>query len=363
MVMLLVALAASFALTMWLVVTAAVHAGLSSDFDTTGPQKVHRRPVPRIGGLGVFVGLWAGVLVLKVQDPSAGTTACLLLFSGIPAFAIGIAEDLTKRISPRRRLLFTAASACVAAAFVGALIERTDIPGLDTFVSYGVGALLLTVLAVSGVANSINLIDGFNGLASMCVLLMLLGLLGVSLAVGDGLIAALSLAGVGAVLGFFVWNYPSGRVFLGDGGAYFLGFFVAELSVLLLVRNPEVSPVFPLLLVIYPVFETLFSMYRRRVLKGRPIGLPDGVHLHSLIYRRFVHLSAVQQDDRAIVMRNSMTSPYLWVLCGLSVGPAVICWRSSAWLATWVVLFGVLYVTLYWRIVRFRVPRWMSFRY
>lgn len=359
MEMLLAALAASFLLTMWLVATAARHAGLSGDFDTTGPQKVHRRSVPRVGGLGVVLGLWAGALVLRLQEPQSGDTAFLLLLSGLPAFAIGIAEDLTKQVSPRRRLFFTAASACVAAWWLGALIGRTGIPGLDTVVSYSLGALLLTVFAVSGVANAINLIDGFNGLASMCVLLMLIGLLGVSLAVGDALIMALAMAGLGSVLGFFVWNYPSGKVFLGDGGAYFLGFFVAELCILLLVRNPDVSPIFPLLLVIYPVFETLFSMYRRRVLKGRPIGLPDGVHLHSLIYRRFVYVDTNGLDERAVVMRNSMTSPYLWVLCGLAVLPAMIWWRSTPWLATWILVFVLLYVSLYWRIVRFRSPRWL----
>ena len=65
------------------------------------------------------------------------------------------------------------------------------------------------------------------------------------------------------MLGFFVWNFPAGLIFLGDGGAYFLGFYVAELAILLLHRNPAVSPMFPLLLCIYPVFETLFSIYRR----------------------------------------------------------------------------------------------------
>jgi UDP-N-acetylmuramyl pentapeptide phosphotransferase/UDP-N-acetylglucosamine-1-phosphate transferase len=86
----------------------------------------------------------------------------------------------------------------------------------------------------------------------------------VAFQVGDTADRALALAGIGAVLGFFLWNFPAGLIFLGDGGAYFLGFYVAEVSILLLVRNPEVSPLFPLLVCIYPVFETLFSIYRRR---------------------------------------------------------------------------------------------------
>ena len=89
---------------------------------------------------------------------------------------------------------------------------------------------------------------------------------------GDDTVATLALIGVGAVLGFFFWNFPGGLIFLGDGGAYFLGFYVAELGILLLARNPSVSPMCPLLICIYPVFETLFSMYRRKVLRGRADG-------------------------------------------------------------------------------------------
>lgn len=362
MSVLLVALVASVLLTTWLVHSAARHAVLFADFDTTGPQKFHRTPVPRVGGIGVLAGLACGALALRWHDAQSGDMALALLASGLPAFAAGIAEDVTKSVSPRSRLFFTAASAVVAAILLGAVIRRTDIPGLDWLVTFGAVSLLLTVLAVTGVANAINLIDGFNGLASMCVLMMLLALCFVSLAVGDSLVLSLALAGLGSVLGFFVWNYPSGRIFLGDGGAYFLGFFVAELGVLLLVRNPAVSPMFPLMLVIYPVFETVFSMYRRCVLKGRPMGLPDGVHLHSLIYRRFVHGDRVVGDKRSLTARNSMTSPYLWVLCGLSIGPAMIWWRDSVALVLAILAFGLLYVSLYWRIVRFRSPRWLSRR-
>ena len=99
--------------------------------------------------------------------------------------------------------------------------------------------------------------------------MMLLAMGFVAHLVGDSTLALLSLAVAGAVLGFFVWNFPAGLIFLGDGGAYFLGFVVAEIGILLLQRNPEVSPLCPLLIVIYPVFETVFSMYRRKWLQGR----------------------------------------------------------------------------------------------
>jgi UDP-N-acetylmuramyl pentapeptide phosphotransferase/UDP-N-acetylglucosamine-1-phosphate transferase len=219
------------------------------------------------------------------------------------------------------------------------------------------------MFVVAGVANAVNIIDGFNGLASMCVVIMLIGLAYVAFAVDDRLIALLALAGVGAVLGFFVWNFPAGLVFLGDGGAYFLGFYLAELAILLLHRNPDVSPMFPLLLCIYPVFETLFSIYRRKWLRGVPVGMPDGAHLHSLIYRRFLRWAAGERSARELTRRNSMTAPYLWMLCSMSVVPAVLWFDSTPIQAGMIVVFGASYVLLYWRIVRFKAPRWLVFRH
>ena len=228
--------------------------------------------------------------------------------------------------------------------------------------SFGAGAALVTVFVVAGVANSLNIIDGFNGLASMCAVLMLCSIGYVGFQVGDGLIVALAVAGVGAVLGFFIWNFPAGLIFLGDGGAYFLGFYVAELAIMLLHRNPDVSPMFPLLVCIYPVFETLFSIYRRVMLRGQPAGMPDGIHLHSLIYRRVMRWAIGKQSKRSAVRRNSMTSPYLWMLCMTSVLPAMLFWDSTLLLAGFILLFGLTYTALYWRIVRFKSPRWMVTR-
>jgi UDP-N-acetylmuramyl pentapeptide phosphotransferase/UDP-N-acetylglucosamine-1-phosphate transferase len=172
----------------------------------------------------------------------------------------------------------------------------------------------------------------------------------------------MALLGLGAVLGFFVWNFPAGLIFLGDGGAYFLGFWVAELAVLVVHRNAQVSPLFPLLVCIYPVFETLFSIYRRKMLRGQPAGMPDGIHLHSLIYRRVMRWAIGKQSKRSAARRNSMTSPYLWMLCMTAVVPAMLFWDSTPLLAGFIVLFGVLYTGLYWRIVRFKAPRWLSSR-
>ena len=362
MVVLLLAFAVSVTITFFIVRSARTHSHFSGDVDMSGPQKFHCRPVPRVGGVGVVVGLVGALTVLWTMGGGEALVGMILVACAAPAFLAGLAEDLTKTQSPRRRLFFTAVSAGLAAWALGAVIGRTDIPGVDWAVSYVVPAVLLTVFSVAGVANAVNIIDGFNGLAAMCVVLMLGAITYVAFQAQDPVIALCALAGLGAVMGFFVWNFPAGLIFLGDGGAYFLGFYVAELSILLLQRNPQVSPLCPLLMCIYPIFETIFSIYRRKFVRGRPVGMPDGVHLHSLIYRRLMRWAVGDRSAKALTKRNSMTAPYLWMLCMLSVIPAIVFWDNSRVLGLFIVVFGISYVFLYGRIVRFKVPDWLIVR-
>jgi UDP-N-acetylmuramyl pentapeptide phosphotransferase/UDP-N-acetylglucosamine-1-phosphate transferase len=362
MLVLLCSFALSLVTTFLIIRSTRMHTRLFADVDMSGPQKFHVRPVPRIGGIGILLGLTAGLVLLWVQRGQDALLGLTLAACAAPVFVAGLAEDLTKTVSPRRRLFAAAVSALLAAGALDAVIRHTDLPGLDWIVSFAVPAVCVTVFAVVGIANAVNIIDGFNGLAAMCVVMMLAAIAYVAFQAQDPVVGLCALAGLGAVLGFFVWNFPAGLVFLGDGGAYFLGFYVAELSILLLQRNPQVSPLFPLLMVIYPVFETVFSIYRRKFIRGRPVGLPDGVHLHSLIYRRLMRWAVGDRSARMLTKRNSMTAPYLWGLCMLAVIPSVVFWDNSAILGAFIVLFGAMYVWLYWRIVRFRVPVWLIVR-
>ena len=210
MLALLAALACSLAVTLFVVHATKTRGALLLDSDTSGPQKFHARPVARVGGIGIFAGLLLALAPLWAIGPEAAKSAAWLLACGLPAFAAGLLEDLTKRVRPLHRLIATAVSALLAAWILGALITRTDIFGLDWLVSHAFGATLLTALAVAGIANSINIIDVFNGLASMCVMIMLAALAYVAFQVGDVFIGTFALAAIGAVLGFFLWNYPPG---------------------------------------------------------------------------------------------------------------------------------------------------------
>jgi UDP-N-acetylmuramyl pentapeptide phosphotransferase/UDP-N-acetylglucosamine-1-phosphate transferase len=240
-----------------------------------------------------------------------------------------------------------------------ATIGRIDLPfGLEWQLPAWMAAPL-TVLAIAGIANAINIIDGFNGLASMVTICMLLSLAYVALQVDDMFVLITALMVAGATAGFLVWNYPVGLIFLGDGGAYFIGFMLGELALLLVMRNPEVSTWYAALLLMYPAFETIFSVYRRMFVRGKSPAVPDGIHLHSLIFRRIVKWTVGTKEARALLKRNARTAPYLWLFSLMAVIPATLFWQNTLVLIASCLLFVISYVWLYARIVRFKSPRWL----
>jgi UDP-N-acetylmuramyl pentapeptide phosphotransferase/UDP-N-acetylglucosamine-1-phosphate transferase len=353
----------SFVVTLMLVRTGMRHRRLA-DHDLQGVQKFHARPVPRVGGAGVMCAVVASATAASVVRNPVATPLWWLVACSLPAFLAGITEDLTKNVSPQRRLFATAVSAVLGFALLEATVARTHIPGVDPLLlQWWPLALLLTVFIIAGLTNAVNIIDGFNGLASMCVLMMMLSVAYVAFQVGDTFIFISALVSAGAILGFFIWNFPAGLIFLGDGGAYLIGFLLGELCILLVHRNTSVSPIFPLLLCAYPVFETVFTIYRRKFVRGVPTGAPDGIHLHTLVHRRLIRWTLQDNlERRRLTRRNSMTSPYLWLLCLMSIIPSVLWWNSTPILTGFLFIFMVSYVWLYSRIVRFKTPRWMVFR-
>jgi UDP-N-acetylmuramyl pentapeptide phosphotransferase/UDP-N-acetylglucosamine-1-phosphate transferase len=312
--------------------------------------------------VGIYLGVLVGLSVAMLQGATAAKLGLVVWACGLFAFGCGLVEDFTKNVRPAIRLAFTGLSALVAVFAADSMIDRVPIPGMDLLASTFAGAVFITVFAVAGVANSVNIIDGFNGLASMCAAIMLASFGYVAFQVGDNLVLTMAVVGVGAILGFFFWNFPLGLVFLGDGGAYFLGFWVAETAILLIHRNESVSPLFPLLVCVYPIFETLFSIYRRVVVRSRPASMPDGIHLHSLVYRRIMRWAMGSRGRRSLERRNSMTSPYLWILCMLAAVPAMLFWQYTTVLGLLIVLFAVTYIAVYRSIVRFRTPRFLARR-
>ncbi|APB98151.1 MraY family glycosyltransferase [Polynucleobacter asymbioticus] len=339
-----------------------LHARYSGDHDLSGVQKFHVHIAPRIGGIAVLIGIFVGLSSRLWIDQAVWKLAMWVLIAALPAFGAGLIEDFTKAVSVRMRLLATFLSALIAGYVLDAWIVNVQIPGLDWLLSIPVIAIMFTCFAVAGLSNAFNLIDGYNGLVSGVGIIILLAIAYVGFCVHDYLIMACSFAGIGALVGFLLWNYPRGLLFLGDGGAYLLGFWIAELSILLVTRNPQVSKWFPVLVCIYPIFETLFTIYRRLVLKQVSAGRPDSVHLHQIIFRRLVRWSVGTKESQQITLRNSLTSIYLWLLCALAVIPAALFWNYHWVLKGFVVLFAISYVWLYRMLVKFKTPRYLIMR-
>ena len=252
-------------------------------------------------------------------------------------------------------------SAVLAVLLCGPTVPRLGWPWLEQALGpampwLGMG---LAVLALTGLPHAFNIIDGYNGLAGMVATIICLALAHVALQVGDRTLAAMLVTLAAATCGFLVWNYPRGMMFAGDGGAYVWGLAIALASIALVQRNSAVSPWFPMLLLIYPVWETVFSIYRK-LMRGMSPGMADALHFHQLIYRRIVR--GVFDDDlaRRMLRRNNRTSPYLWAFTLLTVVPALLFWSNTPVLVGFCLLFVVSYVIAYLAMVRFKLPGWMQ---
>lgn len=308
-----------------------------------GVQKFHTQTTSRLGGMGIIVGLFVSVALAVKTMPEVASLGGWLLIACIPVFAGGLIEDLTHRVSPAMRLALAMASSLFMLFVLGVGVKRTDIFWIDYLLQIQPIFFGLTLLVVSGFINATNIIDGFHGLASGTMALVLLGLAALAHKAADWTMVNLCLITFAVVMGFFFWNWPLGKIFLGDAGAYILGFWVIELGLMIINRCTNFSPMAPLLMGLYPIVETLFSMYRRKFIRFHPMGHPDSLHLHTLLFRR-------------VVSSNYKVAPYLWVLTVFNAFVAYEFASDTNTLLVCMLLFASLYVSLYAKLVRFKTP-------
>jgi UDP-N-acetylmuramyl pentapeptide phosphotransferase/UDP-N-acetylglucosamine-1-phosphate transferase len=329
-----------------LVLTKSWHGRFSLDTHE-GVQKFHTIPTPRIGGVALFLSV---VTAWMIAGDETGVLLGMMMFAGLPAFVAGLIEDFTKRAGVRERLLATMFSGVLASLVTGYHIDHLGIAGIDVLFSFYPLAVLFTGFAVGGVANAINIIDGFNGLASG-VLIICFCMFGIiAWKVGDIQLLYLCFLMMMSVFGFMLINFPFGKIFMGDGGAYFMGFMLAWTAVMLPARNPDVSPWASLMVCSYPVIETIFSMWRKSHRNGHHPGQPDKVHFHMLIYQR-VSRKVFWGHDASFI--NGMTTLFIFpfaVLCSL---PGVLFYFSTIWLIIIFLGFAVLYYFIYLRLTQF----------
>jgi UDP-N-acetylmuramyl pentapeptide phosphotransferase/UDP-N-acetylglucosamine-1-phosphate transferase len=365
-----IAAAVAFCITLLIALSKDWHGHFSMDHDLSGVQKFHLKPVPRVGGLALFFGILFALALCHTYTtllPAAfnAELASTVLYASSPVFLAGLIEDTTKKVSIVVRLTAAFVSALLASWLLGATLSRIDIWGVDQLMVMAPFALAVTMVVVAGGVNAMNIIDGFNGLAGGTALIILAGFGILSWEADDMFVTYLVLLGMGATLGFLLINYPTGRVFLGDGGAYFLGFWISEIAVLLLVRNPSINAWQVLAVCAYPIIEVLFSIYRRKVIRKSSPGQPDCLHLHTLVYRRVV-CQLLPSSVARPWLRNALVVWFVGALIALMTTAAVLFGESLSGAIMVVIGEVLVYIAMYARVVRGRwitVPtillRWM----
>jgi UDP-N-acetylmuramyl pentapeptide phosphotransferase/UDP-N-acetylglucosamine-1-phosphate transferase len=336
--------ASSFVLCVLLVLTKPWHGVLTMDF-TDGVQKFHTAPTPRVGGIPIVLGL---IVAWGKAPADIQQMLTPILFAGMPAFVFGVAEDVTKRVGVMQRLLATMASGLLAWWITDYSLTRVDVWGVDWLMKFTLVSVIFTAFAVGGVANAINIIDGFNGLASTMSSLAFVGYAMIAWQVGDHNLAGVALVCAACVWGFFWVNWPFGKIFLGDGGSYFIGFALAWVAVMLIERNPGVSAFAAVVICVHPVTEVVFSIYRRKIRKEHP-GMPDRLHFHSLVKRRYVARWFGHYSNAA---RNSITGALIGFMTLSAIVLATFTYSSTVWSVVAFFALALGYVAIYARMVR-----------
>ena len=256
---------------------------VSRSGDMTAVQSAHAREVVRLGGVGLILGLMTCLVDYSFSDPRFNSLL-MICASAFPIMVVGFLEDTGNHIAPRTRLIFIALSSLVAILVLDHTVTRVGVYGIDTILSIWLCSVLFTIFGTVGVVNAFNLIDGLNGLASFTALFAALCLSWIAFSVGEFEIVASTLLIAMALIGFLFWNFPSGRIFLGDGGAYFLGHFLVWSAIVIVNSDMQVSAFAILLVFFWPVADTVLAIWRRKVL-STPHDRPDRLHFHQLVMR------------------------------------------------------------------------------
>lgn len=255
--------------------------------DKPNTRKIHKDIMPRLGGLGIFIGVIAGFLYLQPHSIYMKE----IVIGAFIIILVGILDD--KYTLPAKYKFIGQLVAAIVVASSGLLIEKFTIPFYGAvyldFLSYPV-----TVIWIVAITNAINLIDGLDGLAAGVSSIAMTSILIMAFADSQFLVVALCFILIGSTLGFLVHNFYPAKIFMGDTGALFLGYSISIISMLGLFKNITIfSFIIPIVVLAVPIFDTVFAIIRR-LLNKKSIAAPDKLHLHyCLVNLGFSHRSAV----------------------------------------------------------------------
>ena len=242
--------------------------------DIPNARKVHKNPIPRLGGLGIYMGFLLGYILFG----SMSLRMNAILIGSFIIIVTGIVDDI-KPIPAKVKFLFQILAASVV-AFYGEILLQ-DLSAFGFYINFGNFSYLITVLFIVAIINCINFIDGLDGLAAglSSIYFITIGIVIVGWKHTFGLDAIITFIMLGATLGFLCHNFNPAKIFMGDSGSMFLGYIIAVIA-LLGFKNVTVTTLLaPICLLAIPIIDTLFAILRR-VVNKKPISEPDKQHLH-----------------------------------------------------------------------------------
>ena len=245
-------------------------------------QKIHTKPTSRLGGLVIFLSLF---LFAYLNNKSADGIANIreIFISSIPLFFFSLFEDLFHNVKAIFRFFGILLSSFLFIAFNGDLFPIIDIQWAAPFFNNSLAASIFYIFGITAISNGMNIIDGSNGLASTTAFFSLLTIFFMSYHAQDISLMAALFPILCFLLIFILINYPNGFIFLGDSGAYLLGFIISVFCIIFYGRHSSYPSWGALMLILYPLIEVVFS-FIRKPLMGRSFFKPDEYHLHLLLF-------------------------------------------------------------------------------
>lgn len=256
--------------------------------DHPNSRKVHSQIMPRLGGTSIFLATTIGLILFANEMESP---LLWMILGSFIIVAIGILDDI-KPLSAKIKLIFQIIAAFIV-VYGGVSIQFVNVPFIDKVIYLGEWSWPISILWIVGITNALNLIDGLDGLAAGVSSISLSTIFIMSLIMGNSVVAIITLVLLGATIGFLFFNFYPAKIFMGDSGSLYLGFFLSTLSILGFKNVAVVSYLIPIVILAVPIFDTVFAIIRR--FRSRlPISAPDKKHLHHcLVDMGFSHRKTV----------------------------------------------------------------------
>lgn len=315
-------------------------------------QAQHQGKVPRLGGVAIVITF---AVIISADSRNNLTMASWLMISSTPLILLAFLEDIGRHVAPKIRLTCTFFCAFLYCSFFSDIILRTEFSLFDAFLAYPLVSLLVSTFLISSMTQAMNLIDGLHGLSSGVATLGFTAIAAIASLIGQDSIALIASIAAAAAFGFFIVNYPSGFLFLGDTGAYWLGFMLAVLSLEMLSKNSYVSPYAIMLVLFWPIFDFATTVVRRLYSRSR-LFAPDTMHPHHVAVRL---MRTRAQTALAMSLANPAASTIIMILASGPVGLGVTFWNNDTISMILFSSFFSLYTAIYaFLLIRERKCQW-----